>query len=191
MKTSLLESLIVGIVSIASTIMVIQLVVPDSGELRALVLEWRTLLAHYISFFLLFMLWYNHAKEFSRVESVKPDIVLFNAIWLIFLALIPFATGWLERFPNDTAPEALFVLLFSLCIIINSFIIKSLEREYPDVTFSTRLSILERFPIYIALVIAFINSFFFPFVNLFILFALTVYMIFLILKHRNDDVVLF
>lgn len=188
MKTSVLQSFTVGVVSIAATIMVLQLTTPESGEFSAFIKEWQTLLAHYISFFLLFILWFFHAKEFSRVEIISPEIALLDGIWLIFLALIPFATGWLERFPNSTAPELVFIVIFTICILLNNLMVDLLKNKHPEANFSKRLVFIKRLPIYVVLVVCMINAFFFPIFNLGILFFLTIYMIYLILRHSNEDV---
>lgn len=191
MKTSALQAMVVGVVSISSTIMVIQLVQPTSGSWIVFREEWRTLLSHFISFFFIYILWYNHTKEMGRISSVKADVVIYNAFWLIFLAIIPFATNWVERYPNGVASEFTFVMVTLICILINNLIIDNLRREYPNVSFSTRANKVERLPIYIGLFIALVNSFIFPFFNIFILFAIILYMVYMIIKNKDKDVSIF
>lgn len=188
MKSSDLSGFTSGVVTIAATIMVLQLTTADSGNWKALTDQWQTFIGHYNSFFLIYILWYNHAKEFSKVEYIKPDLVIFNGIWLIFLALIPFATSWVEHYPNYTAPEISFAILWIICIFISGRMNVTLYRENPETEFSIRLNFKYRLPIYIALAVALINAFIIPFLNVFIYLIITIYMTILILHTREKDV---
>lgn len=191
MKTSVLQSFTSGVVSIAATIMVLQLTTPASGDFSGIFNEWPTLLGHFNSFFIIYILWYFHAKEVERTEYIPPDVVLLNGLWLIFLAIIPFVTGWIEKFPNSTLPHATFSVLFLICVLLNALLLKKLIKDTPNVQFSSRLSFKQRWPIYLLLVLAIINSFLFPFLDFFIELAIVIYMVALILIHRKDDVFIF
>lgn len=187
MKSSTLQNFTSGVVSIAATIMVLQLTTPTKGDITGLLNQWQTLLAHYDSFFLIFILWFVHARQIDRVVNLRSDNVIFIAVWLIFLSLIPFSTSWVEHFPNHTAPEAVYVGLLFICLELNNLVLEKLARDNPNINFSTRVPFKERLPIYIALIIAFINAFLFPLFDLFIILAVTLYLTYLVIKHRNDD----
>ncbi len=191
MKNSTLQGFVSGVVSIAATIMVLQLTTPLEGDYHALIDQWQTLLAHFNSFFLIYIIWYYHTKEFAHVQNVTADVVVSVGLWMIFLALIPFATSWIEHFPDDTTPQAVYVALIFICIVTNTFTERLLKKDNPNITFSSEASKKETIPLYALLLLAFINSFLFPGLNVILIFGITVYVLYLTIKHSNQDYSLF
>lgn len=188
MNNSYLQSFVAGVASIACTVMALQLTTPSTGDLHGFLSQWHVLLAHFNSFFLIFILYASYSKEFGRVKYVDTGTIMVNCLWMIFLALMPFATSWLEHFPNHTIPELFFVAVLFACIVTDRWVIYMLIKNNPQQSFSSRAGIKERAPIYIALVVAAINSFIFPVFNLAIYLILTGYMTWLMFKNRSQDV---
>lgn len=191
MKTSTLSGFTVGIITISATIMVLQLTTPNADTWASLITEWKTFVAHFNSFFLIFILWYSHAKEFSRIESISSDIVIYTGLWLIFMAIIPFSTSWVEEYPNGTIPEVFFSILIFIVIAISNIIQRCLKNEYPNVNFSTRADLKFRLPIYLGIAIALINSFLFPIFNPLVYLIIVIYMTVLIVKTKTKDIRIF
>lgn len=188
MKNSFLQGFSAGVASIAATVMVLQLTIPSSGDVNGLLSQWHALLAHFNSFFLIYILWYSYSKEFGRVTLVDSGVVMINGLWLIFLALLPFATGWLEKFPSQTLPELFFAVIFTICLILDRATIASLMKQNPEAHFSERIGLKARIPIYVALGISFITAFLFPIANVFIMVGITIYMTVLMIKTRYQDI---
>ncbi len=187
MKTSTLQPFNAAVVAIACTLLVLELDAPETGKLDDLFNMGSNLLAHYNSFSLIYLFWYMHAREIERVDSVSPFIVLLNNFWLLFITFIPFATDWVENFPDQTTPQLIIILDFTACYFLNNWIIKLMIDDNPNVKFSIKTPFRDRIPIYILLIAALINSFFFPILNVLIIFLLTLFFIYWIFKNRKKD----
>ena len=83
-----------AIVAIAATIMVLELHTPITDDWQGLREEWPTFLAYLISFSVIYVVWYNHHNLFAKAEVVTTRTFLLNGLWLFFLTLVPFTTGW-------------------------------------------------------------------------------------------------
>lgn len=188
MKSSILQNFVAGAASIAATIMVLQLSTPEAGDLMGLISQWPSLLAHFVSFFLIFILWYSYSKEISKVDEVDSAILLVNALWLIFLVLIPFATAWLQKYPTKAGPEFFFTLILSLCLFFDRLTISMLEKENPHIVFSKRIGMEARAPIYLTIFASFVISVLFPGFNGILLSAITIYMAWLMVKTRRQNI---
>src|SRR2546423_5463846 len=95
--------------------MVLELKVPDGGELASL----RPLLPVFLSYVLSFMYvgscWNNHHHLLNTVKHVSGGILWANLHLLFWLSLFPFTTGWMGENHLTATPTALYglVLLFA------------------------------------------------------------------------------
>lgn len=113
-----LEAITDGIIAIAATIMVLELHIPDTNDWRGLLEERSTLLAYLISFFMIYIVWRMHHDLFNKAEVISRKTFMINGLWLFFLNLVPFVTGWVGSAPDANVPEFLYPLdmfLWSLC----------------------------------------------------------------------------
>ena len=106
-----LETLTDGIFSIAMTLLVLDIHVPDlinsisSSELsHQLILMWPRILSFLISFIILGMFWVSHHTEFRFIKKLDNKLIWLNIFFLLFVSLLPFSAALLGRYAfNQTA----------------------------------------------------------------------------------------
>ena len=103
-----------GIVAIAATIMVLQLVVPTEISMAAVAEQWPTLVAYIISFIQIFLAWHEHHDSLFNAKIVNHRIFLINCLWLFFITLLPFVTGVVGHSPDHQASMLLYILILFL-----------------------------------------------------------------------------
>ena len=120
-----------GIVAIAATIMVLQLVVPKEVSMDAVAEQWPTLVAYIISFIQIFLAWHEHHDSVFNAKYINHRIFLINCLWLFFITLLPFVTGVVGHSPDHQASMLLYILvlfLIQLTITIESKGISKLNK---------------------------------------------------------------
>lgn len=95
MKTARLEAFSDGVFAIIITIMVLELKVPHSTQISALLSLWPTFLSYILSFWLVAIYWVNHHHIIHLVTKANSAILWTNMLLLFFLSLIPFSTAYL------------------------------------------------------------------------------------------------
>ena len=109
-----------GIVAIAATIMVLQLVVPEKAGFAAIAAQWPILLAYIISFLQIFLAWHEHHDSVAPAEWINHRIFLMNCVWLFFITLLPFVTGIVGKSPDHTPSMLLYIgVLFMVQLVIS------------------------------------------------------------------------
>lgn len=103
-----------GVVAIAATIMVLQLVVPTEISMAAVAEQWPTLVAYIISFIQIFLAWHEHHDSLFNAKIVNHRIFLINCLWLFFITLLPFVTGVVGHSPDHQASMLLYILILFL-----------------------------------------------------------------------------
>ncbi|OHB20359.1 MAG: hypothetical protein A2854_01225 [Parcubacteria group bacterium RIFCSPHIGHO2_01_FULL_56_18] len=128
MTKSRIENLSDGTFAIILTLLVIELLVPDKiatnteAELIRTLSEFGPLLIGYaISFAVIIMFWITHGVFFGTlVKTVNRPLALINALFLGFLALIPFSAHMLGRymdFPIAAQVYGINVLILGLLVV--------------------------------------------------------------------------
>src|ERR1041385_8087175 len=97
MSTGRLEAFSDGVFSIAATLLVLELHVPDigSGLGQALLAQWPSYLTYVTSFATIGIIWVNHHSLFEHVRQVDRPLLFLNLLLLITGSLIPFPTSLL------------------------------------------------------------------------------------------------
>ena len=120
-----------GIVAIAATIMALELTVPEKFSLAAVNAQMPTMVAFFISFVQIFLAWHEHHDSFAFAEKINHRIFLLNCLWLLFITLLPFATGLIGQSANHKYSVLVYIaLLFlvQLSITIESRAIRKLNK---------------------------------------------------------------
>ena len=120
-----------GIVAIAATIMALELTVPEKFSLAAVNAQMPTMVAFLISFVQIFLAWHEHHDSFAFAEKINHRIFLLNCLWLLFITLLPFATGLIGQSANHKYSVLVYIaLLFlvQLSITIESRAIRKLNK---------------------------------------------------------------
>ena len=94
-----------GVFAIVITLLVLEIAVPEnlsSDSLRLVLDELRpTFVAWVISFLITGMYWVSHRDLFAGIRTVNRDLVWLNLLFLLPVALIPFAASVLGRYPDE------------------------------------------------------------------------------------------
>jgi uncharacterized membrane protein len=106
-STNRLEAFTDGVFAIAATLLVLDLTshsigsIGSNGELfEALAGMGELFLNFVLSFVLLCLLWMTHMQQFENVARVDAVIVWLNNARLLFIVLVPFATGLMTEYQD-------------------------------------------------------------------------------------------
>ena len=125
METTRFETFIDAIIAIVITVLVLKIPQPASPTLSAF-LELNTMyVAYFISFLILYNLWYANHNLFQLVETIDNTTVWIYGIMTFVISLIPYFTIWLANNINSIPAETMFGLIF------NTLATKSIYRNNP------------------------------------------------------------
>ena len=100
-----------GVIAIVITILVLDIRVPELGSGQSLsdsLIEIRpTFVSFVISFLLVGMYWTLHRQTFSQVRYIDHNATWLNLLFLLTLALVPFASSALGEYATE--PTALHI----------------------------------------------------------------------------------
>lgn len=137
MKPARLEQLADGIFAIVMTILVFEIKAPDliratnSAELySAIKLMLPAFLSYLLSFSLLFTYWRAHHFFVSvYAKNIDRNLTNINAIFFLFITLIPFSTSLLGRYNDNQLAIIIFglhTIILGLCLFwIRGYVFKS------------------------------------------------------------------
>jgi len=112
MDSGRLEAFTDGVMAIIITIMVLELKVPENGELSAFYASAPILLAYSLSFVNVGLYWNNHHHLFHAVDKIDGNVLWANLFLLFWLSLVPFVIRWLDQSGfSDGATAAYGVVL--------------------------------------------------------------------------------
>lgn len=145
------------------------------------------ILAYLNSFAMIYLVWYKHYHLFKKIETISMKLFFLNGVWLFFLTLVPFATGWVGEFPFSPLPEcsyALIILIWSSSLeLIDRQIMREtgLEREYYH---APKIRIFNYISFITAMIVAYVE----PILCLTIIFLISVINVIVISRKNNDNV---
>src|ERR1051325_10483224 len=94
-----------AVFAIAITLLVIEIKIPETHEQvsdQKLLYSLRHLIPKFIGFFISFMLigiyWTVHHRMFGFVTSFTRKLLFLNLVFLFFIALMPFSTGFYSEY---------------------------------------------------------------------------------------------
>ena len=97
-----LEAFSDGVIAVAITLLVLNLVVPDPGRTQnlahALGQRWPGYVAYVISFLTIGIIWVNHHAMIGRLREADHTILLLNLVLLLTIGLLPFATNLMATY---------------------------------------------------------------------------------------------
>lgn len=97
-----------GVIAVIITIMVLDLRTPHGGSLAGLRAVMPGFAAYVLSFTYVAIYWNNHHHFFHLVKQVDGAVLWANLHFLFWLSLVPFTTGWLDKYPDNAWPTALY-----------------------------------------------------------------------------------
>lgn len=181
MSSTRLETLGDGIFSVAMTILVIELRLPDvrgnslSDFLQALYGSRHQLFCYFISFIILGIMWYGHRMVFEYVSKTNRYFIFLGILFYMVICLVPFSTRFLAANTLQWYSILMYGLNLSLCNLALYWQWRygirrpSLRtRELPDEVKAEAQKLFLISPVMYSVAIAF--SFFAPLVSIFIFF---------------------
>jgi uncharacterized membrane protein len=96
-----LEAFSDGVFAVAITLLALNLTVAGPGHgplLNQLGERWPSFVAYLISFFVIGVIWVNHHALVKNVKAVDRTLLFANLVLLLFVVLIPFATGTMAEY---------------------------------------------------------------------------------------------
>jgi uncharacterized membrane protein len=112
-----LEAFSDGVLAIIITIMVLELKVPHGESIAALVPLVPVFLSYVLSFVYVGIYWNNHHHMLHASKKVSGRVLWANLHLLLWLSLLPFATGWMGENHFAALPSALYGVIL-LCAAI-------------------------------------------------------------------------
>jgi len=97
-STTRLEAFSDGVIAVAATLLVLELVVPVPGPhhdgtlVHRLLEDWPDYAAYVISFATVGIVWINHHAMISRLRQTDHTILVLNLLLLMTIGFLPFAT---------------------------------------------------------------------------------------------------
>jgi uncharacterized membrane protein len=116
MKKGRLEAFTDGVVAIIITIMVLELHVPHSDHISAMIPVLPALLSYVLSFVYVGIYWNNHHHLIYLVDKIDGSVLWANMNLLFWLSLIPFVTSWMGENHFSKWP----VVLYGVVLIMNA-----------------------------------------------------------------------
>lgn len=109
-----LHALTDGVYAIAMTLLVLELHVPDARSSAELVAGLISIAPNLFSFALGFAVlgtyWVGSAINLSHLARVNRAALFLNVLQLFFIALLPFSTALLGRYPDEAAAVIVYAL---------------------------------------------------------------------------------
>lgn len=99
-----------AVISIAATILVLELKIPDDGSLTGdMILHWaRVLTGRTISFAMVALVWFDSHFYFSHSTNWNTPLMALTFVQLASVSLIPFASDLIIDFPQSLAAAMAF-----------------------------------------------------------------------------------
>lgn len=97
MKTGRMEAFSDGVIAVIITIMVLELKVPHTPDLAALLEVVPSLLVYGLSFAVVAILWVNHHHTVEKAHRANAALLWTNNNLLFWMSLIPFVTAYLGQ----------------------------------------------------------------------------------------------
>jgi uncharacterized membrane protein len=124
MSTGRLEAFSDGVIAVAATLLVLNLVVPPPGSphglAHALGRKWPAYDAYAISFLTIGIIWINHHVMIGRLRQPDHSILILNLLLLMTIGLLPFATNLLSTYLNQSQGQHLAAAIYSGAFLLMS-----------------------------------------------------------------------
>jgi uncharacterized membrane protein len=120
-----------AVFSIAATLLVLEISVPESQfdhMLRAILDQWPSYLAYATSFITISGLWLVHHSILRRISSADEVFARLNLLLLMVVAFLPFPTRLVAEAINSSQAERVAVLFYGLALLAIWILIAAMWR---------------------------------------------------------------
>ena len=122
-----LEAFTDGVFAIAATLLVLDLTAHRLGDIDSDAELWAALagmgelfLNFALSFLLLCLLWMVHVRQFEYIARVDTTLMWLNNLRLLFIVLVPFATGLTTEYEQYLAGRLAMPVAFFFAILFSA-----------------------------------------------------------------------
>ncbi len=128
--TGRMEAFSDGVFAIAITLLVLELVVPETeGDfLDAVLDQWPLYLAYVVSFATIGAVWLAHHAITAYLERIDAGFVRLNLLLLLAVSFLPFPTRLLGEHIGESSPERVAVTIYGLTLLAVSTLVSALWR---------------------------------------------------------------
>jgi uncharacterized membrane protein len=124
-ETARVEAFSDGVFTVAITLLILEIKVPEiphgaasSVLIHALLARWPSFLAFIISFVTVLIMWINHHGLFNLVQTVDRKALFANGLMLLLVTFVPFPTAVLASYVNEDAANAAAAFYCGTCFLI-------------------------------------------------------------------------
>lgn len=128
-----------GVLSIAMTLLVLDVRLPesvatmDNGALwRALVGIWPQIFSYGLSFFVIGALWLAHVQKFRHVQGTSGVLAWLHILFLLLVGFVPFTTSVLAESGNAVATAVYAVVMATASLLLGSMSVHARRRGLVD-----------------------------------------------------------
>lgn len=111
---------------------------------------------------MIYIVWRMHHDLFREAEIISRRAFLFNGIWLFFLTLVPFTTGWVGSAPDASVPAFLYPLNLLFWCISFHLMNYQIERDNPGIRTLSKKITWNRIIMYVGYTVSMILAFIMP-----------------------------
>jgi uncharacterized membrane protein len=129
-----LESFSDGVIAVAITLLVLDIVPPtlEASARRGLLYElgqnWPHYIAYVISFMTIGIIWINHHAMISRLREADHSILILNLVLLMTIGILPFATELMADYLRADHGQKLAAGLYAGSFLVMSLAFSALNR---------------------------------------------------------------
>jgi uncharacterized membrane protein len=175
-KISRLEAFSDGVLAVAVTLLVLNIVVPEPPVhdlAHQLGRRWPSYDAYAVSFITIGIIWINHHIVIGRLREADHAILILNLVLLMTIGLLPFATNLLSTYLNRGTGEHLAAAIYAGAFLAMSIaftllnwhiLMRKTHLLHTQLSLAERRQILARFvtglvPYAVATALAFVSQY--------------------------------
>ena len=118
MNTNRFETFFDAILAIIITVLVLKLNQPAAPTLDAFLQLNTRFITYALSFFVIYVIWYDNHNLFQVVEEIDNKILIIYAFQIFAITLLPYFDTWVSLRVNSIAAEVMFGIDFLAIVIL-------------------------------------------------------------------------
>lgn len=131
MQTNRFETFLDAILAIIITVLVLKIPQPASPTFQGISDLQTIYVAYFISFLVLFNIWYSNHNLFQIVDEINNDAVWIYGIMTFVISLLPYFTIWIANNVKSIPAETMFGLIFIVTHILNTLATYAVYKSNP------------------------------------------------------------
>jgi uncharacterized membrane protein len=123
-ETTRIEAFSDGMFAIAITLLILEVKIPAAGQghlAEALLRQWPSYLAFFLSFAYIGIMWMNHHRMFTHIRRSNDTLLVLNLLLLLGVTAVPFPTAVLAAHLGTPGQRTAALLYNGVFIVIAVF----------------------------------------------------------------------